>query len=606
MISCNHVQIGLLYLVRESQIFKDWEHQLPTSLHFLRVFEQLIAIMLSNISFSLIPVLTITFFDLTFAGVSHPHPGSWNSLARRADGDETDHSDIKKWAALGDSFAAGIGAGTRLSGWGDWYCSRYDDSYPSLINRSPSLGDSNGRDFKYYACSGAVTTDVKNKQIPGLSGLQMATLSIGGNDANLKDILHACIYQWNKDPQLDCDKTLADSQNTINDPKFSQNLDDVLNALRGAMADSNAKIYWTGYSHFWDTSTDECDKVTWAFKYNIGNRQYLTKDRRITMNKLVDAVNQKIQDAIGRFGDQGVFVPWGPDVDYIVGHYCEPGVDESNAIDREQTAFYEWGTTKDDEGGSEHDELRKRQAPGILQDGQDLKDTWEGAIASWVTDAIKDGAKPEDFDLTQDDVVDAQSGILLPDKYGRIFHPTRFAHMMIAENVLRTMDLIKAKSIGKKAATTTLIGCPIPTGPASHPGEHNSCFVDHPSDEVKFKVDDANKVIKDYCLKHQGNTVMSGPDGILERFQNGDDTGSSLILMASLNTEPPCQNYPNKGKLNFFECSDNFGSAMNDCGLPLLSHRQNPPPFFLPSFFPCHHFLCLPNDPFPPSYQTTQ
>ncbi|KAL9627685.1 MAG: hypothetical protein Q9204_006399 [Flavoplaca sp. TL-2023a] len=138
--------------------------------------------------------------------------------------------------------------------------------------------------------------------------------------------------------------------------------------------------------------------------------------------------------------------------------------------------------------------------------------------------------------------------------------------MMIAENILRTMDLTKVRSMGKKAATTTLLGCPLPTGPASHLGEHNKCNNDDQTiNDGKFKVSDADKVIKEYCLKHQGNTVRSGPDGILEKYQNGDDKGSSLALMASLNVEPACQDYPNKGKLNFFDCSSNFGSAMNDC-----------------------------------------
>ncbi|KAL8801153.1 MAG: hypothetical protein Q9182_004658 [Xanthomendoza sp. 2 TL-2023] len=329
----------------------------------------------------------------------------------------------------------------------------------------------------------------------------------------------------------DVSATDAKSQKTIDDPKFSKNLDDVLNALKGVMADANAKIYWTGYAHFWDTSTNGCDKVTWALKYNIGHRQYLTQDRRTTMNKLVDAVNQKIQDAIRRFGDQAIFVPWGPDVDYIGGHFCEPGVDESNAIDREQTAFYEWGTTKDQEGGSDHDELRRRQEPGQLQEGQDLRKTWEGAIAGWISDAIKDRAKPEDFGLSEKNVVQAQSGLLLPDKYGRIFHPTRFAHMMIAENILRTMDLTKARSMGKKAATTTLLGCPLPTGPASHLGEHNKCYNDdQKGNNGKFKISDADKVIKNYCLEHQGDTVMSGPDGILEKYQNSDDKGDSNTM----------------------------------------------------------------------------
>ena len=64
------------------------------------------------------------------------------------------------------------------------------------------------------------------------------------------------------------------------------------------------------------------------------------------MHKLVDAVNQKIRAAIGRFGDQAVFISRNPDVDYVGGHYCEPSVDEWNTIDREHLAFYEWEQQK--------------------------------------------------------------------------------------------------------------------------------------------------------------------------------------------------------------------------------------------------------------------
>lgn len=262
----------------------------------------------------------------------------------------------------------------------------------------------------------------------------MVTLTIGGNDANLADILHACIYQWNKDPTLDCDATLAASQAAIDAPSFASNFNSLLNALKPKLADANSKIYWTGYAHFWDTTTNECDGVTWAFKYNIGNRQYLTQARRNTMNGLVDAVNQKIQDAINSFGSQAIYVPWEADVDFITGHYCEPGVDEWNAVNREQTAFYEWGSDLDDlSQPSDSDELRKRQAsgfltarqtvnntgqaPGVLTAGQNLNDTFEGQIAAWVLDAINQGATPEDFGLTSPDVVQAQGGLLLPGAY---------------------------------------------------------------------------------------------------------------------------------------------------------------------------------------------
>ena len=128
-----------------------------------------------------------------------------------------------------------------------------------------------------------------------------------------------------------------------------------------------------------------------------------------------------------------IYVPWGADVDVMTGHFCEAGVDElkSRAVDRELTVFYEWGSTLDDiKAPTDHDELRKRQtpgsqpgtAPGVLQAGQNLNDTWEGFIASAVMEGISRGGKASDYGLTDDDLVHAQSGLLLPDGYPKKTH----------------------------------------------------------------------------------------------------------------------------------------------------------------------------------------
>ena len=398
------------------------------------------------------------------------------------------------------------------------------------------------------------------------NGLQMATLSIGGNDAKLEDILAACIFNWDKDIRLDCDKTLDDSQKTIDDDKFAHNLDTALSAVKGAMANADAKIYWTGYAHFWDDSTNDCDKVTWSFLYNLGNRQYLTQARRTKMNQLVDSVNKKIDEAVGRAGGQAIFVPWNAAVDYIEGHFCQPGVDEGKAKNRQETAFYEWGTTKEDDFDKNHGgELRKRQTDvGQVPPGKDIKDTWEGSIAQAVADLIKSGAKPEDIGISPDDAVHAQSGLLLPDKYGRIFHPTMFAHAVIAESIIRLMDDVKAKFICQKGATSTYIGCPIPTGPASHDGEQTSCNGAGTNGEnARFKVSDAETAIKTFCLKHQHDNAQSGPQGLLEKYDNGG--GSSLVLQASRDTEAACAKFPDLGALDYWSCTDNFHHAINDC-----------------------------------------
>jgi hypothetical protein len=67
-------------------------------------------------------------------------------LFRRAD-DPTSFAWVHRLAAIGDSFTAGIGSGIQLGEvhhkYDDWICSRYDQSYPMLVNNviGPSVDD---------------------------------------------------------------------------------------------------------------------------------------------------------------------------------------------------------------------------------------------------------------------------------------------------------------------------------------------------------------------------------------------------------------------------------------------------------------------------------
>jgi hypothetical protein len=62
----------------------------------------------------------------------------------------------------------------------DYACSRYDHSYPYLVNNDPYLGDPKQRAFQFLSCSGAVAQDVLDKQIPALNNDQDAImLSVG-------------------------------------------------------------------------------------------------------------------------------------------------------------------------------------------------------------------------------------------------------------------------------------------------------------------------------------------------------------------------------------------------------------------------------------------
>jgi hypothetical protein len=103
----------------------------------------------------------------------------FSALQIRDNADPTDPSDlsfITSLASIGDSFASGIGAGSRI----DWACSRYDHSYPALINNDVRLGDASNRKFQFLACSGATAMDMLSKQVPSLSTGIDAVSSLSG------------------------------------------------------------------------------------------------------------------------------------------------------------------------------------------------------------------------------------------------------------------------------------------------------------------------------------------------------------------------------------------------------------------------------------------
>jgi hypothetical protein len=59
---------------------------------------------------------------------------------QRRDEDPTSFAWVHRFAAIGDSFTAGIGSGAELGDmWNleydpDWFCSRYDQAYPMIVN----------------------------------------------------------------------------------------------------------------------------------------------------------------------------------------------------------------------------------------------------------------------------------------------------------------------------------------------------------------------------------------------------------------------------------------------------------------------------------------
>lgn len=136
---------------------------------------------------SICPALSIpTHADFDLLG---ERGGSLQFFNRRADEDfdPWDLSSLTKIAAIGDSYSAGIGAGKRLGGLNDlgaWGCSRYDQSYPNLVNQNPALGDSSKRKFQFESCSGALTNEVRDKQVKRIDDGQNAIMLSAGEFAS--------------------------------------------------------------------------------------------------------------------------------------------------------------------------------------------------------------------------------------------------------------------------------------------------------------------------------------------------------------------------------------------------------------------------------------
>jgi lysophospholipase L1-like esterase len=136
-----------------------------------------------------------------------------------------------RYVALGDSFAAGMGAGDEHGG-----CARSaESSYPAVFTT-----DTGVRLLHNAACSGATTDDLVNKQLWALNGdVDLVSVSIGGNDLGVAALAAACA----PGPTADCKTDFAAAVDTIG------TLTDRLSATYQAIAAAapNARIVVTGY-----------------------------------------------------------------------------------------------------------------------------------------------------------------------------------------------------------------------------------------------------------------------------------------------------------------------------------------------------------------------
>ncbi|KAF9886547.1 hypothetical protein FE257_011319 [Aspergillus nanangensis] len=327
------------------------------------------------------------------------------------------------FAAFGDSYSAGIGAGkfiVQSADGRDNACARMDGSYPyQLWQLSPFEERFPWRDF--YSCSGDVMDNIDG-QVARLQGRRtdFATLSISGNDFSFAPVVEDCVYPTrlkNVNAQAACDRALSAAETAINDAsnwakyraKATLIIDNVLNQDLGL-------LFITGYAKFFAPPVvdDKCDKIYFLDEW-YGQRLKMTAATRTRMNALVDLVNSKIQsEVVGRVGTathQVVYI----DMDKnMQGHrFCEPTNDD-DPIGLKNKAHSVWFNdlrTELDERGT--------WTPAFDNSEAASWDEWASFLPSNITD---------DPDLVHRGIT---------DKYQRssTFHPKKDAYRLVAAEI---------------------------------------------------------------------------------------------------------------------------------------------------------------------------
>lgn len=148
------------------------------------------------------------------------------------------------YAALGDSYSAGVGAGGSTND-----CYQSQQGYPVLIARST------GWTLNYRACSGATTSDVRYSQLPGVSYYtNRITVSAGGNDIGFADALVECAKPgW----MSNCPAKLDEAEQLINGT-LPGRLDGLYGAIKARAP--YARVVAVGYPRLFNGN--DCNVLT--------------------------------------------------------------------------------------------------------------------------------------------------------------------------------------------------------------------------------------------------------------------------------------------------------------------------------------------------------
>ncbi|MFI7214450.1 SGNH/GDSL hydrolase family protein [Micromonospora maritima] len=190
------------------------------------------------------------------------------------------------YVALGDSYSSGVGAGPYdLS-----TCLRSQKSYAPLWAAAHAVTS-----FRFPACGGAVTADVRNNQVGQLSAsTTLVTITIGGNDAGFADVMTSCRFGSTSS----CESAVAGAK-AFATATLPGRLDATYAAIRERAP--NARLVVLGYPRLFETGY--CGLLA------------MSSYKRTILNQAADVLNGVTADRAGAAG--ATFVDARP---YFTGH----------------------------------------------------------------------------------------------------------------------------------------------------------------------------------------------------------------------------------------------------------------------------------------------
>lgn len=190
---------------------------------------------------------------------------------------------MEPYVALGDSYAAGVGAGVRVND-----CFRSVLGYPVLV------AEALGVDLSYQSCEGALIADVRRTQLAALSSsTQFVTVTAGGNDIGFTSVLTECAKPaWMSDSDAAIDGAVAVVRGAL--PALLAGLYGEIRADAPA-----AKFVVAGYPRLFDD--DDCNLGTFFSNHEMDRLNAVADELATLMATVAESVGAEFVDVRGAF-----------------------------------------------------------------------------------------------------------------------------------------------------------------------------------------------------------------------------------------------------------------------------------------------------------------